>query len=256
MTQPEQFLPVIENETATSRIILVCEHASNLIPPAYNDLGLTLAQRQAHIAWDPGALALSRRLAQRLDATLIHAPVSRLVYDCNRAPDMPGAMPARSEVYDIPGNATISASERLARTEAVYLPWAAGLHALIAKRIALGRHPVLITIHSFTPIFHGKPRHLEFGVIHDADPHLAVAILDAAHKLTRLHADLNAPYSAADHVTHTLRVQATPYGLPNAMLEIRNDLIAAPASVNAMADQLAPVLNMGLVEIQRQAKAS
>ena len=67
---------------------------------------------------------------------------------------------------------------------------------------------------------------------------------------------MNAPYSAEDDVTHTLRVQATPYGLPNAMLEIRNDLIATPAAEMAMADQLAPVLNMGLVEIQKQAKAS
>ncbi|MFC3181207.1 N-formylglutamate amidohydrolase [Cypionkella sinensis] len=250
------FLPVIENEAATGRIVLVCEHASKQIPARWGDLGLSADQREAHIAWDPGALAVSRGLAQRLDAVLIHAPVSRLVYDCNRAPDMMGAMPARSEVHDIPGNAAIATAERLARTEAVYLPWATGLHGLIAKRIALGLNPVIVTIHSFTPVYHGKQRRVEFGVIHDADPHLSVAILNAAHKLTRLHAELNAPYSAADDVTHTLRVQATPYGLPNAMLEIRNDLIATPEAAAAMADQLAAVLNMGLVEIQRQAKAS
>ena len=75
-------------------------------------------------------------------------------------------------------------------------------------------------------------------------------------KSTRLHAELNAPYSAADDVTHTLRLHATPYGLPNAMLEIRNDLIDTPQAQLAMAEKLAPVLNMGLVEIQRQAKAS
>ncbi|MES2432771.1 MAG: N-formylglutamate amidohydrolase [Pseudomonadota bacterium] len=252
----QAFLPVIENVAAQGRIILVCEHASNHVPPAWGDLGLTEAQRQAHIAWDPGALAVSRGLSQRLDAVLIHAPVSRLVYDCNRAPDMAGAMPARSEVYDIPGNAMISTAERLARTEAVYLPWANGLHGLIATRIALGLRPVVVTIHSFTPVYHGKPRRVEFGVIHDADPHFSVAILNAARKLTGLQAELNAPYSAADDVTHTLRVQATPYGLPNAMLEIRNDLIATAAAAEAMADQLAAVLNMGLVEIQRQAKAS
>ena len=40
------------------------------------------------------------------------------------------------------------------------------------------------------------------------------------------------------------------------MLEIRNDLIATPEAEITMADQLAPVLNMGLIEIQRQAKAS
>mgnify|MGYP001027409898 CR=1 FL=1 len=252
----ENWQPVIERPEAAGRVILVCEHASNHIPDRWNGLGLTADQRQAHIAWDPGALGVARGLAERLDAALIHAPVSRLVYDCNRAPDMPGAMPARSEIHDIPGNGTISAAERLARTEAVYLPWATGLHALIARHIALGLRPAIVTIHSFTPVYHGKPRRVEFGVIHDADPHLSVAILNAAHKMTRLQAELNAPYSAADDVTHTLRVQATPYGLHNAMLEIRNDLIATPEAVDAMADQLAAVLNMGLVEIQRQAKAS
>jgi predicted N-formylglutamate amidohydrolase len=165
-------------------------------------------------------------------------------------------MPAKSEVFDIPGNAAITPEERLARTEAVYLPWATALHGLIARRIALGLRPVVVTIHSFTPVYFGAPRAVEFGVIHDADPTLAVAIHAAARKLTGLQAELNAPYSAADDVTHTLRLHATPYGLPNAMLEIRNDLIASDAACEAMAETLAPVLNMGLVEIQKQAKAS
>lgn len=239
------FSPVIENETGQSPVLLVCEHASNAMPEPWGSLGLTEAQRQAHIAWDPGALGLARGLAQRLDATLIHARVSRLIYDCNRAPDMPGAMPTRSEVHDIPGNAAISAAERLARTEAVYLPWANGLHNLIAKRIALGRRPVIVTIHSFTPVFHGKTRAVEFGIIDDADPTLARAIF-AACGPTGLNAQMNEPYSAADDVTHTLRLHATPYGLANAMLEIRNDLIADPAAEAAMADLLAPVLSAAL----------
>ena len=243
-------------EAAGGPIILVCDHAANHIPPAYAGLGLTADQRRAHIAWDIGALGLARALMHRLGATLVHAPVSRLVYDCNRAPDMPGAMPARSEVYDIPGNAMIAPAARLARTAAIYLPFHDTLHALIARRIAIGLRPVLITVHSFTPVYFGTPRPVEFGVIHDADPALAMAILRAARQQTRLHCDLNAPYSAKDDVTHTLRLHATPYGLPNAMLEIRNDLIASPEAEQAMADQLAPVLNMGLVEIQKQAKAS
>ncbi|MGV8987540.1 MAG: N-formylglutamate amidohydrolase [Cypionkella sp.] len=251
-----EFPPVIENATAKGRLILVCEHASNNIPARWAALGLTEDQIHAHIAWDPGALSVAKGLARRLDVVLIHAPVSRLVYDCNRAPDMKGAMPATSEVYDIPGNATISTEECLARTEAVYLPWAAGLHGLIARRIALGLHPVIVTIHSFTPVYFGKRRAVEFGVIHDADPSLALAIDAAARRMTPLLSELNAPYSAADDVTHTLRLHATPYGLPNAMLEIRNDLIATEAACETMAETLAPVINMGLVEIQKQAKAS
>ncbi|EEW25615.1 N-formylglutamate amidohydrolase [Rhodobacter ferrooxidans] len=237
-----RFPAVIENDDAAGRIVLVCEHASNAFPATWGDLGLTAAQRQAHIAWDPGALGLARGLAQRLGAVLVHAPVSRLIYDCNRAPDSLGAMPARSEVFDIPGNAAITPADRAARAEAVYLPFHAALHALLMQRLALGRAPVVITIHSFTPIYHGKPRSLEFGVIHDADPQLAQAILAAARAGSRLNAALNAPYSAADEVTHTLRLQATPYGLPNAMLEFRNDLIATPQAEAAMADIVAPLL--------------
>ncbi len=247
MTAPQNshtmapFRAGIEKGDPASGIVLVCEHASHVIPPVWDNLGLSEAARVAHIAWDPGALALARALAQRLGAWLVHAPVSRLVYDLNRAPDHPGAMPAKSEVYDIPGNTAVTLSEREARTESLYLPFHADLHGVVAGRIAQGVRPAIVTIHSFTPIYHGTKRSVEFGVIHDADPTLAQKIVRAADG-SGLNVALNAPYSAIDGVTHTLRLQATPYGLQNAMLEVRNDLIASPDAVEAMADRLAPIL--------------
>ncbi len=236
---------VIEEGDATSPLIVVCEHASHLIPTDWGDLGLNAAERTAHIAWDPGALNLARGLARALGAWLVHAPVSRLVYDLNRPPDHAGAMPARSEIFDIPGNAGLSLADRATRTEAVYLPFHADLHALIARRLAHGVVPVMVTVHSFTPVWHGSPRAVEFGVIHDADPRLAHAIVAAAAG-SRLRVALNQPYSAADGVTHTLRLHATPYSLQNAMLEVRNDLIATPEAAEAMAARLAPVLTRAM----------
>lgn len=250
---PESYPARIDNPQGGGRFVIVCEHASNHIPARWGDLGLDPGARQAHIAWDPGALGLARGLARRLDAVLVHAPVSRLVYDCNRAPDLPSAMPARSEVFDIPGNAAIGADERALRTQAVYVPFHDALHIQIARRIALGLAPVVVTIHSFTPVFHGRPRAVEFGVIHDADDRLAHEIAAAAQAMTSLRTALNEPYSAADGVTHTLRLQAVPYGLPNAMLEIRNDLIATPAAEEAMADRLAPVLAAALAALSAPA---
>jgi len=240
----------IENPEAGGRMVLVCEHASNEFPAPWGDLGLTAAQQRAHIAWDPGALGLAQGLAQRLKSCLVHAPVSRLIYDCNRAPDRPGAMAARSEVHDVPGNTALGPDARAARAAAVYLPFHHALHAVLARRIALGLAPVMVTIHSFTPVFMGQRRTVEFGVIHDADPTLARAVLAAALAKPGLRAELNAPYSAADDVTHTLRLQATPYGLANVMLEIRNDLIATPAAQEAMAERLAPVLVQALVTLE------
>ncbi len=236
----------IENREAAGDVLLVCEHASNHFPDEFGTLGLSQEQRQAHIAWDPGALGLARGLSQHLDAALVHAGVSRLVYDLNRAPDAPGAMPQQSEAHVIPGNANLTASQRTHRTEAVYLPFHTALHGEIARRIAVGRAPVIVTIHSFTPIYFGKPRAVEFGVIHDQDAGLAQAVVLAAQSMTSLRVALNEPYSAADSVTHTLRLQATPYGLRNVMLEVRNDLLTDAGAVAQMAETIAAVLRAAI----------
>ena len=103
-------------------------------------------------------------------------------------------------------------------------------------------------MHSFAPLWHGVPRPLEFGVIHDALPALAEAIVASAAENGFVCA-LNAPYSAADHVTHTLRLHALPYGLDNAMLELRNDLIASPQAQQNMAARLAPVLRAAIAQV-------
>ncbi len=251
MTDQKGYPAVIEDAEASSRFVLVCEHASNAFPAPWGPLGLTPEAQSAHIAWDPGALGLARGLARRLGACLVHAPVSRLIHDLNRAPDSPGAMPARSETLDVPGNAAITPEERAARAAAVYAPFHAGLAALIARRIALGLRPVVATVHSFTPVWHGQPRAVELGVIHDdtrpGDDRLARLVV--AEAPTGLRTELNAPYSAADGVTHLLRLHAVPYGLPHVMLEIRNDLIEDGPAQAAMADRLAPMLARALTAI-------
>jgi predicted N-formylglutamate amidohydrolase len=242
----------IENAGATGPWLIVCEHASNVFPSPWGELGLGAEAREAHIAWDPGALALARGLAARLDAPLVAARVSRLIYDQNRPPDAPGAMAARSELWDVPGNRGLTAQARQARVASVYLPFHAALGGQVARMLAGGLHPALVTVHSFTPLWYGQPREVECGVIHDTDPMLARAVLAAARRRTGLRAELNAPYSAADGVTHTLKLHATPHGLPHAMLEIRNDLLASPSAAAAMADTLAPVLAEARASVQRE----
>ena len=244
---------VVGKESATPSsvgVVLVCEHASNSLSGPWSDLGLDARTMQAHIAWDPGALGLARGLASRMarpcgGAVLVHAPLSRLIYDLNRAPDLPGAMPVRSERHDIPGNSRLSAEARAARTLALYTPFHASLMTELAFQLALGQRPVVITVHSFTPVYQGRRREVEFGVIHDADSALARAIVEGSRG-SGLVTRLNEPYSAADHVTHTLKLHATPYGLTNAMLEIRNDLISDEAAQDAMAALLAPILNAAI----------
>jgi predicted N-formylglutamate amidohydrolase len=61
----------------TSRYILVCDHASNAIPPEYGDLGLDPVQLERHIAYDIGAAALTRSLAKELAAPAVLSRISR-----------------------------------------------------------------------------------------------------------------------------------------------------------------------------------
>lgn len=240
--------------TAPAGLVLICDHASNLLPEGIaalgGDLGIDPATRVSHAAWDIGALGLARALAPRLapatgGVVLVSAPLSRLVYDLNRAPDHPAAMPQKSEVHEIPANRTLSPADRLARTEAVCLPFHTTLSTEIARLVAQGRRPALIAVHSFTPVYFGKMRSVEFGVIHDDDTALSLAVLAAAQGCG-LNTQLNEPYSAAGDVTHTIRLHAVPMRLANTMLEVRNDLIADAPAQAAMADRLAPVLARAL----------
>jgi predicted N-formylglutamate amidohydrolase len=247
-------------------LVVICEHASNALPLGRrdlgDDLGLVPETRTSHAAWDIGALGLARGLAARLGAdgqigggaVLVHAALSRLAYDLNRAPDHPGAMPVRSEVHDIPGNRGLTPAQRLARVRAIYRPFHATLADVIAGIMAQGVRPVLLAVHSFTPVFLGQRRTVEFGIIHDDDPALSLAVLAAAQGCG-LDTRLNEPYSAAGDVTHTIRLHAVPCRLANTMLEVRNDLIADAPAQEAMAARLAPILAQAIATTVPGARA-
>jgi predicted N-formylglutamate amidohydrolase len=235
-----------ENAAGPSPVLLVCDHASNRIPRSLGDLDLSADVLQSHAAWDPGAYEVALRLAKILDAALVSTNFSRLVYDVNRPPDSPQAIRAASEIYDIPGNRDLSPEQRKARADALYHPFHDTIDAMIEARADQGRSTVLVTVHSFTPVFHGKERGVELGILHDADVRFADRLLDAAKRLTKLRTERNQPYGPADGVTHTLVRHALPRGLLNGMIEIRNDLIRTEAQQSAMAEMLSRLMRSAL----------
>lgn len=242
MTDTTEKSVEIVNEDGRGAAVLVCEHASHHIPAAWGDLGLDAAARQSHAAWDPGAAPLAQRLAEALDAPLVAARLSRLVYDCNRPPDDPSAMPAQSETIAVPGNIGLSEASRAARVRAVYAPFTDALSRLITRRQALGTPFALITVHSFSPTWFGVARAVEMGILHDEDTRLADAMLAEAPALPHRDIRRNAPYGPGDGVTHTLRAHGLANRLPNVMIELRNDLLATGAAQDRMADEVLRLL--------------
>lgn len=224
-------------------MLLVCEHASKYIPASLDNLGLDTQTANSHVAWDPGALAVAKHLSASLDATLIAANVSRLVYDCNRPPEFARAMPAKSEIFLIAGNRNISAEEKTARINEIYVPFTNAIQDEISARADAGRTTVLVTIHSFTPIYFGEKRKVELGILHDQDSTLADTMLDIP---CTMEAQRNQPYGPDDGVTHTLKLHALPAGLLNVMIEIRNDLIATDADKKKVAAELSTMITQAL----------
>ncbi|MEJ8311533.1 N-formylglutamate amidohydrolase [Agrobacterium larrymoorei] len=235
----------VENEAGKSPVLLICEHASNRLPARYGDLGLSQQVLSSHIAWDPGALEVARLLSQKLDATLIYQRFSRLIYDCNRPPESTSAMPVRSEIYDVPGNANLDEAERFLRTAALYIPFHEAISSLIEKRRILGLKSVIVTVHSFTPVYHGNIRDVQIGLLHDTDARLVDDMLSDSDPAP-FRIERNQPYGPDDGVTHTLRLHALPDGLLNVMIEVRNDLISDEAGRRAAAKFLGEGLSKAL----------
>lgn len=222
--------------------LLLCEHASAHIPARYGDLGLRPEWRESHAAWDPGALALAEVLSAALDAPLVAGGVSRLVYDVNRPPDALSAMPVSSELVEIPGNAGLSDIQKQERIETVYRPFCAAVDTLLDARPR-----AVITVHSFTPVYFGTPRATEIGILHDSDARMADVML--VHAPQHRQVDRNRPYGPEDGVTHSLKLHALPRGLPNVMLEIRNDLMTTPEEIDAIAQELLTMLRPALAAV-------
>ena len=240
---PEEGEPVgVELAGGKGPFVIVCEHASSTLPRSMGDMGLSDEVRLSHIAWDPGALAVARLLSAQFDSPLVFQKFSRLVYDCNRPPESPAAMPMKSEIHTVPANENVDGADRLARTQALYRPFHAAISALIDQRTCAGLATSLITVHSFTPVYFGKPRSVEVGILHDADARFADGMLAAAASDHRYDVRRNEPYGPADGVTHSLILHGISRGIPNVMIEVRNDLIADQAGQGVMAGYLSQLI--------------
>jgi predicted N-formylglutamate amidohydrolase len=232
------------NRGGKSPFLIICDHASNHVPEPFGTLGLEAADLQRHIAWDPGALPVARRLAAALDATLVESRVSRLVIDCNRPLDAPDLILAvsPSEGIVVPANQNLSPEQRTERVSVAWKPFHAAIDRLVEERLAQDRPAWLVSVHSFTPFYKGADRPWQIGIIHDDDERLARPMIDALKRDRDLTVGVNEPYSPADRVYFTLEQHGRSRNLPCAMIEIRNDEIEDSSSQDEWGDRLAVIL--------------
>lgn len=232
------------NIDGRARLLLVCEHASNFIPTQFENLQLSEDVLHSHAARDIGASDLAQAISRLLDAPLVSTTVSRLVYDCNRPFGATGAIPEESEIYRIPGNQNLSDAEARDRFEKYYLPFETAISNRLAEFAA---PPLFITIHSFTPVYHGETRNVDIGIISDQDSRLMDQMVRFAQDQATLNVEANTPYGPEDGVTHTLGLHGDNNGLLNAMIEVKNDLLGSVEKCQEMALTLATMISASAV---------
>ncbi|HEY0179138.1 MAG TPA: N-formylglutamate amidohydrolase [Dokdonella sp.] len=230
---------VVEREAgAASPFVLICDHAGRRIPAALGDLGVAAADLQRHIAWDIGAAGLARALAERLDAFLITQTYSRLVIDCNRPLDAPGSIVARSEHTDIPGNRDVSVAERAARAREIFTPYHDRIAAELDRRAAAAMPTLLVSVHSFTPVYAGVARPWQFGLLY-REARVAGVLLELARAEGRWCVGDNEPYAVSDTTDYAVPVHGERRGLPHVAFEVRQDLIAEVPGQHEWAERIA-----------------
>ena len=236
----------IEGQSRPSRWLVTCDHATNTVPAFVGggSLGTSAVDMARHIAYDPGAAGVSTALAKALDAPCITSNFSRLVIDPNRGEDDPTLV---MKLYDgtlIPANRHITPDEVEMRLNRCYRPY----HSAVAKLAARQDDTIIISVHSFTRQLAGKaPRPWDIGILYAADTRLSRPLISRLEAEGDLCVGANEPYSG--HLPgDAIARHAIAYQRPNALLELRNDLIEQPHDQEAWAHRLAPVLKQAALD--------
>ncbi|MDP7345150.1 MAG: N-formylglutamate amidohydrolase, partial [Alphaproteobacteria bacterium] len=214
-----------------ANILLLCDHASNAVPPGWATLGLSPERLEQHIAWDIAAAQVTRRLARLLGAPALLSRYSRLFIDCNRALGTPNSIPEESDGTAVPANRALPAAEMARRADIAFHPY----HRELARRLDSLGDPFVIAVHSCTAVFAGAARPWHVGVLWRRDAASAGRLIAALARDKSICVGDNQPYSALDTPGYTVAEILEPRNLRHAIIEIRQDLIAEDAGAEAWA---------------------
>jgi predicted N-formylglutamate amidohydrolase len=141
-------------------IIITCEHAGNQIPGEYGYLfgSDSIAIVASHRGWDPGAWQVAQFISGQLQLPLYGCHTTRLLIETNRSRDHEALFSEFSR--------SLSTDQKGKLLTEVYDHYRNPIEQFIRSSAA----PVLhLSIHSFTPVLHGKVRVLDVGLLFDPD---------------------------------------------------------------------------------------
>lgn len=147
-------------QAAGVAVVVTCEHGGNEVPADLAHLFASEAGRLAgHRGYDPGALEMARAFAAAFAVPLFFSTVTRLVVDGNRSVGHPKLF----------SRTTRPLSQDLRRDilERYHQPLRRQTLAAVNAARAAGLTVVHLSSHSFVPVFRGRERTMDVGLLYD-----------------------------------------------------------------------------------------
>lgn len=231
-------------------LILTCEHASNRLPRGFRSKSpAERALLDTHWGWDIGAWDVAKRLARRLDVAAIGGGVSRLVIDLNRPVVDPTLIRREAGPVPVSWNARVRPAEVERRMIDWHLPYHDAIDRAILRQVTRGVRPLLMAVHTFTPVYEGRRRDLDMGVLFDRSRrHAALLIRGLKREGFRVRA--NEPYSGEAGMMYSIERHGTHHGLPCLELEMNQALFRDRRAADRLAPKVARAL-APLLALQR-----
>lgn len=209
------------------QIVLTCDHASARLPSPLRWPCEDLAWVGAHWSYDLGAAAIAHELSALLQAPLVCSRFSRLLVDPNRTPEQDSFIVSQIEGTPLALNQGLSLEARQWRQDQFYESYHRAIDALLGEQRRAHTSPLLVSIHTFTPVYRGQTRRMQGGVLFDAHEELAKRFCEG---LCAQGWDFeeNAPYSGYDGLIDGIARHGRAHDCPYVELEVRQDLASHP----------------------------
>jgi len=141
-------------------------------------------------------------------------------------------------------NRNLSANEKRFRIDQYYKPYHNAL-ALIVNRPLAVKYSLILSLHSFTPLYEGTKRDVEIGSLYSvASGSKELAYLVSRHFQSKgFDSRINEPWSGLDGFMYAAESGAQPPHRPALMIEFRNDLLQNPEVRNVLVSELVVLLD-------------
>ncbi len=231
----------------TGPVVFTCEHASNRVPSPLTTAPAEEALLRSHWGWDIGMRQMTMEAAAQTRSVAVLARFSRLVCDANRHRDSPTLILPAVEQTPLSFNQHLDEAEVARRQEHYHEPYHQAIDDALTERL---HHPgplLLLSMHSFTPVWQHQLRPMDVGVLFGE--HHALAEELAAHLRSEgLYTALNAPYSGANGLMYAADRHSAAHQVPCLELELNQTLTSTPARVAALTPKIVrAVMALGLL---------